>query len=180
MQVTEISSTPAAGVFHFLQHRTVSLQDWQALCQTITKAYLKLCEHPETLGLATAPAICEYTGCRPLRHDNSVIGLDMIGFNGERVTHQAGDLFLLYRRQTLHALIRCDTRAVVGDDNAVTGEYLQSENLDDGIRCTTKTVALSRPLADSPLPVACLPALRFIAMKTTNEVTHTALNVSPA
>ena len=110
MQATEISSTPAAGVFHFIQHRTVSLQEWQALCQAITKAYLKLCEHPETLGLTTAPAICEYTGCRPLRHDDSVIGLRMLGFNGERVTHQAGDPFLLYRGQTLHAPIRCDTR----------------------------------------------------------------------
>ncbi|MFO6494547.1 hypothetical protein [Hafnia alvei] len=110
MQTTEISSTPAAGVFHFLQHRTVSSQDWQALCQAITKAYLKMREHPETLGLATAPGICEYTGSCPLRYDDSMIGLGLISFNGERVTHQAGDPFLLYRRQTPHAPIRCDTR----------------------------------------------------------------------
>ncbi|WP_261392541.1 hypothetical protein [Serratia fonticola] len=110
MQSTEISSTPAVGVFHFIQHRTVSSQDWQALCQVITKAYLKMREHPETLGLAIAPAICEYTGSRLLRYDDSMIGLGLISFNGERVTHQAGDPFLLYRCQTLHAPIRCDTR----------------------------------------------------------------------
>ncbi|HHQ6594789.1 TPA: hypothetical protein ACSTLU_001004 [Serratia fonticola] len=67
-------------------------------------------ERPDSLSLATAPVICEHTGNRPLRDDDSVIGLGVISFNGERVAHLAGDPFLLYRRQISHAPIRCDTR----------------------------------------------------------------------
>ena len=36
------SASPVPGVFHFLQHGNVTSQDWQALCQAITTAYLKL------------------------------------------------------------------------------------------------------------------------------------------
>lgn len=104
------STSPVSGVFHFLQHNTVSSHDWQRLCQAITTAYQQLCQHPETLGLASAPVICEYTGNNLYRLDCSLAGLGLISFNGERASHLAGDPFMLYRRQTLHALIRCDTR----------------------------------------------------------------------
>ncbi|WP_447883266.1 hypothetical protein [Serratia fonticola] len=80
-------------VFHFLQHHTVLPQDWHTLCQAITTAYLKMREHPDSLGSAIAPVICEHTGNRPLRDDDSVIGLGVISFNGERAAHLAGDLF---------------------------------------------------------------------------------------
>lgn len=104
------STMPVPGVFHFLQHHTVLPQDWHTLCQAITTAYLKMREHPHSLGLASSPVICEHTGNRPLRDDDSVIGLGVISFNGERAAHLAGDPFLLYRRQTPYAPIRCDTR----------------------------------------------------------------------
>ncbi|VXC72609.1 conserved hypothetical protein [Enterobacterales bacterium 8AC] len=104
------SASPVPGVFHFLQHGNVTSQDWQALCQAITTASLKLHWQPDTLGLTTAPVICEYTGNRLYRFDNNLMGLGMFGFNGERLTHLAGDPFILYQRQTPYALIRCDTR----------------------------------------------------------------------
>lgn len=103
-------AAPTPGVFHFLQHNTVPPQAWHSFCQAVTQAYQKMREHPHTLGLATFPVICEHTGNRPLRYDDSMIGLGMIGFNGDRVAHQAGDPFLLYRRQIPHAPIRCDSR----------------------------------------------------------------------
>ncbi|MEX2942154.1 hypothetical protein [Serratia fonticola] len=105
-----MSTSPVVGVFHFLQHNTVSPSDWQTLNQAITTAYQHLCQHPETLGLTVSPVIDEYTGNRRYRFDDSLMGLGMIGFNGERFAHLAGDPFILYRRQTPHALIRCDTR----------------------------------------------------------------------
>jgi hypothetical protein len=101
---------PIPGVFHFLQHGNVSSHDWQSLCQTITTAYLKLQEQPDTLGLTTAPSICEHTGNRRYRFNSSLTELGLIGFNGERASHLAGDPFILYQRQTPYALIRCDTR----------------------------------------------------------------------
>ncbi|WP_447870375.1 hypothetical protein [Serratia fonticola] len=104
------SASPVPGVFHFLQHNTVSSHDWQRLYQATTQAYLKMCGQPETLGLATAPIICEHTGNRLYPLDHSLIGPGMIGFNGERASHLAGDPFMLYRRQISHAQIRCDTR----------------------------------------------------------------------
>ncbi|HHQ6567278.1 TPA: hypothetical protein ACSTJX_002116 [Serratia fonticola] len=104
------SASPAPGVFHFIQHSNVSSQDWQRVCQTITTAYQHLCQHPDTLGLITAPVIYEYTGNRRCRFENNLMGLGMIGFNGERLTHLTGDPFILYQRQTPYALIRCDTR----------------------------------------------------------------------
>lgn len=104
------STLPVPGVFHFLQHCNVSSQDWQALCQAITTAYLTLHEQPDTLGLDTAPVICEHTGNRRYRFDSNLTGLGMLGFNGERLAHLAGDPFILYQRQTPYALIRCDTR----------------------------------------------------------------------
>lgn len=103
-------AAPVPGVFHFLQHHTVSSPDWHTLCQAVTQAYRKMREQPETLGLTTVPVICEHTGNRPLRYDDSLIGLGMIGFNGDRSNLQAGDPFLLYQRQIPHAPIRCDTR----------------------------------------------------------------------
>ncbi|CAI0978275.1 hypothetical protein [Serratia fonticola] len=87
------STIPVPGVFHFLQHHTVLPQDWHTLCQAITTAYLKMQEHPDSLSLATAPVICEHTGNRPLRDDDSVIGLGVISFNGERAAYLAGDSF---------------------------------------------------------------------------------------
>ncbi|UAN45247.1 hypothetical protein KGP17_23150 [Serratia sp. JSRIV001] len=104
------STSPVPGVFHFLQHSNVSSHDWQRIGQAITTAYQQLCQRPDTLGLATAPVICEYTGKKPYQLDDSLMGLDLIGFNGERASQLAGDPFMLYRRQTPHALIRCDTR----------------------------------------------------------------------
>lgn len=98
------STSPVPGVFHFLQHNTVSSHDWQRLCQAITTAYQQLCQRPDTLGLATAPIICEHTGNRRYPFDDNLIGLGMIGFNGERITHQAGDPFILYQCQTPYAL----------------------------------------------------------------------------
>lgn len=106
-----MSTPPVPGVFHFLQHDNVSSQDWQALCQAITIAYLKLHWQPDTLGLDSAPVICEHTGNRRYQFDNNLMGLGMLGFNGERLTYQAGDPFILYQHQTPYALIRCDTRS---------------------------------------------------------------------
>ncbi|KFK97754.1 MULTISPECIES: hypothetical protein [unclassified Serratia (in: enterobacteria)] len=102
--------SPVPGIFHFLQHGSVSPQDWQALCQAITTAYLTLYWQPGTLDLDTAPVICEHTGNCLYQFDDNLVRLGMTGFNGKRFTHLAGDPFILYRRQTPHALIRCDTR----------------------------------------------------------------------
>ncbi|MCC4108331.1 hypothetical protein [Serratia ureilytica] len=104
------SASPVPGVFHFLQHNTVSSHDWLRICQSISTAYQQLCQHPDTLGLAIVPVICEYTGNRLYQFEDSLMGLGLIGFNGERISHLAGDPFILYQRQTPHALIRCDTR----------------------------------------------------------------------
>ncbi|WP_419792690.1 hypothetical protein ACN09C_17660 [Serratia fonticola] len=104
------STSPVPGVFHFLQHGNVKSQDWQSLCQATTTAYQQLCQHPDKLGLTAAPVTCEHTGNRRYCFDNNLMGLGMIGFNGERIAHQAGDPFILYQRQTPYALIRCDTR----------------------------------------------------------------------
>jgi hypothetical protein len=104
------SALPVPGVFHFLQHNTVSSHDWQRLYQAITTAYQQLCQRPDTLGLATVPVICEHTGNRLYQFDDNLIGPGMIGFNGERASHRAGDPFILYQRKTPYALIRCDTR----------------------------------------------------------------------
>lgn len=71
-----------------------------------------MCEHPDNLGLATAPVICEHTGNCPLRYDDSAIRLGVISFNGERVAHLAGDPFLLYRRQIRHSPIRLPSDAI--------------------------------------------------------------------
>lgn len=78
-----LSASPVPGVFHFLQHNTVSSHDWQRIGQAITTAYQQLCQRPDTLGLATAPVICEYTGKKPYPFDESLIGLGVIGFNGK-------------------------------------------------------------------------------------------------
>lgn len=87
MQATKKSFTPVAGLIHFLLHHTVSSRAWQALCQAITKAYLKMREHSDTLDVAITPAICEYTGCCLLCYDDGVSELGMIDINSERVTH---------------------------------------------------------------------------------------------
>ncbi|HHQ6539176.1 TPA: hypothetical protein ACSTJY_004597 [Serratia fonticola] len=99
------STSPVPGVFHFLQHSNVSSQDWQRIGQAITTTYQQLHQHPDSLGLATAPVIGEHTGKKPCQFDDS-----LIGFNGERASHLAGDPFILYQRQTPYARIRCDTR----------------------------------------------------------------------
>jgi hypothetical protein len=104
------SASPVPGVFHFLQHGNVKSQDRQYLCQAITTAYQPLCQQPDKLGLTAAPVICEHTGNRRYCFDNNLMGLGMLGFNVERIAHQAGKPFILYQRQTPYALIRCDTR----------------------------------------------------------------------
>ncbi|WON78422.1 hypothetical protein [Serratia sp. UGAL515B_01] len=104
------SASPVPGIFHFLQHSNVTSQDWQALCQAITTAYLKLHWQLDTLDLDTTPVICEQTGNCLYQFDDNLLRLGMTFFNGECFTHLAGDPLILYRRQTPHALIRCDTR----------------------------------------------------------------------
>ncbi|ATI88095.1 hypothetical protein ACI8CA_001696 [Salmonella enterica] len=91
------------ALFQWQQTRTAPREAWLALCRDVTQLHRLIREN-------TMFVVCELSGNTPLRYDDSMVGLGVIVFNGDRSNNLAGDAFVLDSLPPPSGSRRCDTR----------------------------------------------------------------------
>ncbi|WP_144242872.1 hypothetical protein ACIOG3_15880 [Yersinia rochesterensis] len=81
----------------FTHLQTVPHEAWSELCRAVTQVHHRIRNEPDFCWLGKPLIVYNHSGTKPLRYDDSMVGLGVISFNGDFGTGLSGDPLCLIR-----------------------------------------------------------------------------------
>lgn len=83
---------------YFFSHiKTVPHEVWRELCCAVTRVHHRVRNAPDFRWLGKPLVVCDLSGTKPLRYDDSLIGIGVIAFNGDDNAGLSSDPLCLVR-----------------------------------------------------------------------------------
>ncbi|MGI3087699.1 hypothetical protein ACRTA3_10090 [Yersinia pseudotuberculosis] len=83
--------------YFFTPIKTVPHEAWSELCRAITRVHHRVRNEPGFCWLGKPLTVYDHSGTKPLRYDDSMVGLGVIAFNGDFGAGLSGDPLCLVR-----------------------------------------------------------------------------------
>ncbi|CAM4377177.1 Uncharacterised protein [Yersinia intermedia] len=83
--------------YFFTHIKTVSHEAWSELCRAISRVHNRVRNESGFCWLGKPLTVYDHSGTKPLRYDDSMVGLGVISFNGDFGTGLSGDPLCLVR-----------------------------------------------------------------------------------
>ncbi|WP_025121926.1 MULTISPECIES: hypothetical protein [unclassified Serratia (in: enterobacteria)] len=96
--------------YFFTHIKTIPHEAWRELCRAVTRVHDGVRNEAGFRWLGKPLTVFDLSGTKPLRYDDSLIGVGIISFNGDDTAGLSGDPFCLLRSlSSARRQSQCDT-----------------------------------------------------------------------